>query len=351
MADTSASSSTDSSGSGWLSTLGNVASGVGNWVSNNSGLLGGLATGGVGLYQAGQATKQGNQAAGQIQAAVTPAQTVGAGTYGQLTGGPSVGGPLGQSITGQTGAAAELTGVAQQYGTGQLTADQQQQVASQVAAQKAQFDQQFAASGNMNSSARAAAHQQIDNNAAILTQQLINQNISMAEGAQTSVTSTYNSLLQNALSQAELGLRGTSAAVSTQLANDQQVSQYLQQIMSGISTQLASASGGGSVAGGTPGAQAGGAIGAGLQKLLGGGTPSVAGGGVAAGAQQLWSPTNLDYMTNTSSALGGATQGLTSSTEQQIQNWQPNLSSLDTTSGWGGYADNSSIDYSGYTGG
>lgn len=260
---------------GFLSTLG-------NFVSSNAGLLGGLATGGVGLYQAGQATQQGKQAAGQIQATVNPALQTGQGTFGQLTGGPAVGGPLGTSITGQTGAAAELTGVAQQYGTGQLTSAQQTQIQQQVAAQKAAYDQQFAGTGNMNSSARAAAHQQIDNNAAILTQQLINQNLQMAEGAQTSVTGTYNSLLQNALSQSSLGLTGTQAAVNTQLQQDQAVQQYLQQIMSGIATQLGSASGGGSVASGaktagTPSVaqQAGGLIGTGLQTLFGGGAGSV----------------------------------------------------------------------------
>lgn len=268
-----------SGGGNWLST-------IGNWASQNQNLLGGLATAGVGLYQSGQATQAGKAAAGQIQSTVQPGQNVSNATYGQLTGGPAVGGPMGASITGQTGAAAELTGVAQQYGTGQLTSAQQTQIQQQIAAQKAQVDQQLAASGNMNSSARDAAHQQIDNNAAILSQQLINQNIQMAEGAQTSVSNTYNSLLTNALNQAHLGLAGTSTAVQTQLQNDQQVQQALQTILAGITTGLTSASGGGSVAaqggkaGGTtpaasPMAQAGQAIGSGIQSLFGGGAGSV----------------------------------------------------------------------------
>lgn len=278
---TAGAATTPAAPSNWLSTIGNFLS---------SPTAAGLVSGGVGLYQAGQATKAVNQAAGQLQGTVQPGQNVSNATYGQLTGTGTVGGPMGQAITGQTTAAGELTGVAQQYGTGQLTSAQQTQVQQQVAAQKAQVDQQFAASGNMNSSARDAAHQQIDNNAAILTQQLVNQNLQMAEGAQTSVSNTYNSLLQNALNQATLGLRGTSEAVNTQLQNNQQVQQYLQQIMSGIATQLGSASGGGAVAGQggksggttpaatTPGGQLGGVIGQGIQAVgnwFSGGTPAV----------------------------------------------------------------------------
>lgn len=306
-------------GGNWLST-------VGNWASQNQNLLGGLATAGVGLYQSGQATQAGKAGAGQIQGTVQPSQNISNATYGQLTGGPAVGGPMGASITGQTGAAAELTGVAQQYGTGQLTSAQQTQIQQQVAAQKAQVDQQLAASGNMNSSARNAAHQQIDNNAAILSQQLINQNIQMAEGAQTSVTSTYNSLLNNALNQAKLGLAGTGAAVSLQLQNDQQVQQALQTILSGITTGLTSASGGGSVAaqggkaGGTtpaasPMAQAGQAIGSGIQSLF---APSV----------------------DTSWMSSPSTQADVTASLGTVQ--PMDLSQL---------SDASSIDYSGYTGG
>lgn len=257
---------TSSGGGNWLSTLG-------NWASQNTGLLGGLATAGVGMYQAGQATQAGKQAAGQIQSTVTPTQNLSTATLGQLQGQGTVGGPMGQAIAGQTTAAQELAGVAQQYGTGQLTSAQQTQVQQTVAAQKAQVDQQLAASGNMNSSARAAAHQQIDNNAAILAQQLEQGNLTMAQGALGQVSSTYNSLLSNALNQATLGLSGTQSAVNTQLQNDQQVSQYLQQIMSGIATQLGTASGGGAVAGQggkaiAPMVQAGQAIGTGLQNLF-----------------------------------------------------------------------------------
>lgn len=322
-----------SSGGNWLSTLG---SGIGNFISQNQGLIGGAATAGVGLYQAGQATKAGQQAAGQIQSTVAPAQAVGAGTYGQLTGGPSVGGPLGTAITGQTTAAAELTGVAQQYGTGQLTSAQQTQIQQQVAAQRAQADQQLAASGNMNSSARDAKYQQIDNNAAILSQQLINQNISMAEGAQTSVMNTYNSLLSNALSSSELGLKGTEAAVNTLLQNNKDVQAALQQIMSGITTGLATASGGGAVAqqggkagGTTPLGQAGAAIGTGLQNLFGGGTPAVSASDLA------------NYSAQGSAAIAA----------MPVQSL--NLSNMDTSgtgTGWGGYTANN-IDYTGYTGG
>lgn len=352
MADTSSSSDGSSS---WLSTLG---SGVGNFLTSSGGqqLLGGLATGGVGLYQMGQATKQGNQAAGQIQGTVTPSQNLSNATLGQLQGQGQVGGPMGTAIAGQQAAAGELTGVAQQYSTGQLTSAQQTQVQQTVAAQKAQVDQQLAAAGNMDSSARAAAHQQIDNNAAILTQQLVNQNLQMAEGAQTSVSNTYNALLGDALNQAKLGLTGTQQAVQTQLANDQQVQAALQQIMQGISTQLASASGGGQVAQGSPMGQAGEQIAAGLQKYFGGGGGGVAGGGVAAGAAPLWSAGgNVNYMVNTAEAQGAAQQQIVNQADVAAQTYQPTLdlsgfSYSDPSTGWGGYTA-SNIDYSGYTGG
>jgi hypothetical protein len=253
----------------WLSTLG---TGIGNFLQSPlAGTLGGLAAGGVGLYQAGQATQAGKAAAGQIQSTVNPAQAMSTGTYGQLTGQGTVGGPMGQAIAGQTGAAQELLGAAQQYGTGNLTSAQNQQITSQVQAQRAMVNQQLAASGNMNSSARDAAYQQIDNNAAILGQQLEAQNLQMAQGALGSVTSTYNSLLTNALNQSNLGLRGTTTAVQTQLQNDQQVSQYLQQILGGIATQLGTASGGGQVAGqgGKTAATASGAAGIGQTIMAG----------------------------------------------------------------------------------
>ena len=282
------SSTTDSSGGGsWLSNFG---SSVGDFLKSPAGQLTAAAVpAGVGFYEAGQANRQASNLAGQIKVAGAPAGQLGAATIGQLTGGPSVGGPMGTAIAGQTGAAATLAQTAQQYGSGNLTAAQNLQIQQQVAAQRAQVNRDLAASGNLNSSARDSAFQQIDNNAVMLAQQLVTGNVNLSTSALGAVNSTYDSLINNALSESGLGLKATATAVQQQIQSDQQISQYVQQLMSQIAQGLTGASGGGGQGGqgGQPqsaGGGVGGALGQAIKGFMGGGGAVAGGGGATAGA-------------------------------------------------------------------
>ena len=280
MAADSYSTPDTSSGGSWLSdvgtTLGNIGTSAGKFLTSpgGAGLAAAGVGAGVGLYEAGQASSQAKQLAGQIQAQGAPAGQLGAGTIGQLTGGPSVGGPMGQAITGQTGAANTLAQTAQQYGSGNLTSAQNLQIQQQVAQQRAQVNRDLAASGNLNSSARDSAFQQIDNNAAMLAQQMVQGNVNISTSALGAVTNTYNSLIGNALKGSALGLDATSQAVQTQIQSDQQISQYVQQLMKDIAGGLTSTGKGDGQDGQGQGSQAsgvGGALGQAIKGFFGGG--------------------------------------------------------------------------------
>lgn len=275
-----ASGSTDPS---WLTD-------VGNFMSSPAGQLTGAGiAGGVGLYEAGKASSQAKQLAGQIGAAGAPAGATGAGIYSQLSGGPTMGGPLGTGITAATGAANTLAGTAQKYGTGQLTPAQQQQVDQYRAASRAAVASQL---GNRaDSSTAIMANQTIDNNAAMLAESLVSQNTQIATGALSAVNQTYTSLLTSALNASHLGLAATSEAVQTQIQSDQQIAQYIQQIIGGIAGGLATAQGG-APGQTTPGGQTGGLIGQAVKGFMGGGgnvaqqwTPQASYGGVPASEQ------------------------------------------------------------------
>ena len=224
--------------------------------------------GAIGMYQAGQAQQRTNQLAGQISALGQPYSQAGAQQLGQLYGGPQAPGPAGVLTAESTGAAQELGQVAQQYGTGNLTPAQNTQVQSYVSQQRAMVDQQLGASGNLNSSARAAAYQQVANNAAMLTQQLIQGNIQMAQGALDSVQKTFSSILNQALGSSEFGLSATSEAVQLQVQSDLQIQQSMNQLMGALAQGLGTAWGGGK---GTQGTQGGSAAQQLVNKLRGGG--------------------------------------------------------------------------------
>lgn len=259
-------------------TGGNWASDVGNFMTSPTGqLVTAAGVGGLGTYQASQAKSDASKLAGQITSISTPYAQAGAGMQTQLAGGKPMAGPLGTEISGTTAAATELTGVAQQYGTGALTPAQQTQVNSYRSSQRGMVDSQLAAAGNIDSSARAAAYANIDNNAAQLTQQLIQGNVSMAQGALSSVTNTYNQLLQQALASGSLGLQGATNAVQLQIQQDTQIAGILAQLYGNLAKGLTAGSGGGGGGGGGGGASGGpSAISQLIAKITGGG-----GGGVA----------------------------------------------------------------------
>jgi hypothetical protein len=267
------------------STFSSFTSGANQFLGTPTGQLATYAgVGALGMYEANQANQEAAKLAGSLGTIGTPYTAAGSAQLGQLRGGPSMGGPMGTQTALSTQAATELGNVAVQYGTGNLTPAQNTQVQAYVRQQRAQVDSQLAGSGNLNSSARDAAYQQIDNNAAMLTQQLVQGNVQMAQGALQSVQQTFNSLLNQALASSGFGLQAQSEAVALQIQSNTQVSGQLQQLFSALATGLGTAWGGGK--GGTAGA--GGTGGNAVQNILsklGGG-----GGNVTVGNYpQTWS--------------------------------------------------------------
>ena len=163
-------------GTSSLSDIGNFFSGITGGVSPGQLAEFGTLTG-LGLYEANLQKGTNNELAGSLSTLGQPFSATGAGINSQITGGKPVSGPLGASIADQTGAAANLGKVANQYSTGQLTAAQTSQVQDFIKQQRAMVDTQLAASGNTDSSARQAAYQQIDDHAAQLTQQLTQESV------------------------------------------------------------------------------------------------------------------------------------------------------------------------------
>jgi hypothetical protein len=271
--------------SSWLSSLGNSLT---SFLSSPLGSTAEFATlGGIGLAQANSQKATNDAQAAKLAAAGAPYSAAGASELSQLTGGPSMGGPMGASITQQTDTAAELGNVAKTYGTGNLTPAQSSQVQDFIKQQRAMVDTQLAQSGNLDSSARQAAYQQIDDNAAQLSQSLTNQNLQTSAAALTAVQGTYSNLLNQALSSSEFGFSTESAAIQLQIQSDTQLAASLNALFAGIAQGFGNAIGGGkSPAAGGAGAGVAGAAGAiakGVAGAAGGGvSESAAGGGTSA---------------------------------------------------------------------
>ena len=268
---TDSSTSTDP---GFLSSLGADLSSFFNSPLGTTAEFGALA--GLGLSQANSQKQTNDQLAQSLSTPGQPYTAAGSAELTQLEGGASVGGPLGASITQQTTAAKNLGNVATEYSTGNLTPAQNTQVQDFIKQQRAMVDTQLAASGNTDSSARQAAYQQIDNNAAQLTQELTQQNTTIASAALTSVQQTYSTLLNQALTSSEFGFSTQEAAVMTQIQSDTQLSQSLQQLFGAIAQGFGNAIGGGNKGGGT---NVGGAVGNAVGQVARGVSSSASGGG------------------------------------------------------------------------
>ena len=337
----SASSSTGSATS--ASTGSSVLSDLGSFLSSPLGNVAEFGTlAGLGLSEANSQKSENDSLAGSLSATGAPYTAAGSAELAQLSGGPSVGGAEGAAITSQQQTAAQLSAQANTYSTGQLTSAQNSQVQSYIAQQKAQLNTQLAASGNIDSSAQQAGYQQIDNNAAQLTQQLINGNLTMAEAAQTSVGQTYSTLLNQALSSSEFGFSTQEAAVQTQIQSDTALAGQLQQLFAGIAEGFGS-----SLSGKSGGSGVGGALGSAL-----GGVASGASGGGATGTSQIQSEqnetySNLDLSTDNQAAYEGldldtgiesdiAGQNIDDSAQQALTSGTPQISFPD-------YADDISL--------
>jgi hypothetical protein len=258
---------------------------------------------GLGLSQANAQKGTNDQLAGSLSDLGKPFSAAGGAELGQVTGGASVGGPMGASITDQTTAAANLGGVAKQYSTGQLTDAQNLQVQDYIKQQRAMVDTQLAQSGNTDSSARQAAYQQIDDNAAKLTQQLTQGNVGIATEALQGVQSTYTTLLNQALASAQFGLGAQSEAVMLQIQSDTQLATSLNALFGEI------ARGFGTAMGGKPGGTSAGPAGATGNLLKQGGDllKSLTGGsGAASGAlPAITDTTGLGLPTSVPDVAGG----------------------------------------------
>lgn len=210
-----------------------------------------------GITQAAGAQRNANALTNAISATARPGLNVSDATYRQLTGGAPVGGPMGTYIAGTTGAANQLAKTAGTYATGDLTPAQKLQVSQNQAAQNATVGTTLGRPGGMglDSSAAAAFQRENANNAAMLTQQLEQNNIAIANAALQGATQTYNQLLTSALSQAQLASEATANAVKQQLQANQQVATQIQGLMQAIakgmtSTQQPQPGGGGQATGG-----------------------------------------------------------------------------------------------------
>lgn len=315
----------------WLSTIGSDLSGAaktaGNWLNSPTGqnVMSALPIGAA-LYEQGRANTNAVNLTNAITGAARPQLNLGNATVGQLQGQGNVGGPMGQYISGATGAANTLANTAQQYATGQLTPAQQQQVQQYANAAKSQVASQFSR-GNLDSSARMTSNEAIDNNAAMLAQNLVAGNLQMSAGALNAVNQTYSTLLTNALNQAGLGTDATAKAVQLQLQNNQQLQQLMQQIFSGIAQQMTTAQGGKVAAQGgnqaqTPGQQLGAAGGQLLQKLLGtGGTPTT-------GAGSDFATQQANEVANYLQGSGATAPGITDIANAPMPNFNIDTSSI-----------------------
>jgi hypothetical protein len=308
----------------FLSSLGGDITGFLNSPLGNLTEFGTLAA--AGLSQASSQKSENQALAGNISDLGKPFSAAGAAELGQLTGGPSVGGPLGASIDQQTGAAANLGKIAQDYSTGQLTPAQQQQVSDYVAQQKSTARAELAAAGitDPNSQQFQSRMQQIDNNAAELGQSLITSDTAMAEGALTAVQQTYSGLLNQALTSSEFGLGAEESAVTLQIQQDTALANSLQTLFAGIAQGFGNAmrqpSGGGGGGGGTSPAStaagvakqaAGGADSSGVaSSAAGGATPAqlraaggsdagIAAGGPSAADQATYDANNQQFLQDT----------------------------------------------------
>jgi len=327
--DPSASSGTGGTDTSWLS---NLSSGVSNFLNSPAGNVAEFGTlAGLGEVQASQQKTENQQEAGSISTLGQPYSAAGAAELGQLQGGPQVSGPLGSSIKQQTDTAAELGDVAKQYGTGNLTSAQQQQVSDYVKQQRAMVDSQLAASGNTDGSARDAAYQQIDDNAAQLSQSLTQGNLQISQQALTTVQQTYNGLLNQALTQSEFGLGAQEQAVQILIQGDTQLSQSLNQLFAGIAQGFGTAMGGGksqAPATGTSGTI--GQIGRAVAGQGAGGVASSAAGGAPFGGSS--DVASTDNQNQVSSQLDSSTwqqeqanqTDVSTQLDQSLYNFDPN---------------------------
>jgi hypothetical protein len=233
------------------SILSNINSGLqsaGDWLGTPGGqLVTAAGVGTLGYLQGASAQSQAKQLAGQITAPVAPLQALGTGTVNQVMGGPAMPGQYGTTIGNEMTAATGLSGVAAQYGSGQLTPAQQQEIQQAVGEQTSQANLAFgmASSPGEMSSAALAERQQIQNNALMMGDQLQRANIQTAQAALQSVQEAYQNILSPALQSASLAVGANATAVGLQIQQNAAIASSLNKLWSSLATGVTTAAGGG----------------------------------------------------------------------------------------------------------
>lgn len=260
--------------------LGGLESGLGNSLGTSStgslsNLLGNL-TGNLAPYAAVGAIGEAEASKGQSQDAAYSQQLQGLaqpslGESNQLLQNYQSGviNPTDQAVVntmtqqGQStiNSASGLSSIAQaafqSYQNSQLEPAQQTQLDQQTAAQKQQVAQQLASAGITDSTILAAQYQNIDNNALITKQTLLNQNFqtgtaaydqwlqATTEGQQTIqqgmefASTSLNTELTNSMSEANIGIGEMNTAITTQMQTDQEYANQVSTLMGTLASAYA----------------------------------------------------------------------------------------------------------------
>jgi hypothetical protein len=142
--------------------------------------------------------------------------------------------PPGSAQYGLESNAQTLLGAAAPYATGQLTPAQQLQVGNYTQQQTQGIGQQLASQGITDSSIAAGYDQQIANNAAMLSEALVEQNFGIAENAQSSAAGTYSSLINDAMSEFGPGMTAVGNAINQTLSSNSELANLLGDTTSNI---------------------------------------------------------------------------------------------------------------------
>lgn len=294
-----------SSGGGFSSWLNNFLSG--NPANGGaSGLAPYLAAGAGGIAMAKDAQNQATKEADKLSALGQPYTDAGKQLLSQYQGGTlrpdqqKVVDTSAQFSSDLLNAASPLSQIAQQafadYNSGKLGATDELKLNNQVAAQKQQIRQRLQSSGITDSSVLAAQDQQIDNQAMIARQDLLDKRFATGntaydqwlkttnegqqlklQGQQFAATS-FEQMLNNALGLANEGMQPAMEAIRLKIQSDAELSQTVSELLgnlasaysyaaAGPKTVVANGGGGG---GGTASSGGGGGGQSGLSQIISG---------------------------------------------------------------------------------
>jgi hypothetical protein len=326
-----------SSTGGTSSLLGDIGAGVSSTLGGGSlgNILGSVspyaAVGAIGLAQAKAGEAQDAKYSQQQQTLAQPAITQSNTLLGNYNAGTI--NPTDQSVVNTETAqgnqviqsATGLSQIAQtafaSYNSGQLEPAQQIQLDQTVAAQKQQVAQQLSSAGITDSTILAAQYQQIDNNAIISKQNLLNSNFNTGsaaynqwltattqgqqtiQDAQKFASTSLQTELANSMAEANIGIGEVNTAIQTQMTTDANYAAQVSQLLGTLATAYAKQVAGQKAAGttGSPGTVGGPATGtgtgSGLTENQGGAT-----GGIA-------SPGQLSDATNAEGSLDPTLSG------------------------------------------